>query len=113
MDTDQDTVVDEVKQLLATHEDVVGEAGPRRQVEKLKAWLHEQREGADSAGRMSEKSAEWLADVRDQLMLAAEERQRLEDEGGPPASREQAQKTEDMLKMARRIDRILQTGVYH
>jgi len=93
-----------LKRLLAQHEIALDEEGVRREVETLERWMESYRRGLSAADKISETGVEWLSKLRDRLKLAAQERHRLEDEGGSLASKEQTKKTEELLEAARRID---------
>jgi hypothetical protein len=101
-----DTLATEVEQLLDKHDHPLEDESVRRQVEKLKRWLEVRRREHTPMG-ISRAGSMWLAELRDRLKMAAEERQRLEGEGGTPASKEQAERTEEMLKTACHIDKLL------
>lgn len=102
-----DTLVEELKRLLVRHHTVLTEEGMRKQMEALEHWVESQRAGPAPAGIVSESGISWLKNLHDRLKLSAEEIQRLEGEGGNPASTEQAEKVEELLKAVRRIEHII------
>lgn len=102
-----DALTGELDALLARYKSALKGEGIDRQVENLKRWLIMNRADLSGDGRLSEIGRAWLMNMHDSLMLAAEEIQRLEDEGGIPASKEQTGKTEELLNVVRRINKIL------
>ena len=98
----------ELKRLLVRHHDALKEGGINKEMKQLENWLETERKGSAPAGVISESGLLWLTALRDKLKLSADELQRLEAEGGnPPPNHDQAQKTEELLKTIRRIDRII------
>lgn len=97
----------EVKRILVRHNAVLKEEGIRKEMRQLEDWLEAERKGPAPAVIISESGIMWLEALRNKLKLSADEAQRLEAEGGPPSSKEQMQKTEDMLDAVRRIDKII------
>jgi len=100
-------LTNELKRLLVRHENTLQEEGIREKVEMLERWMESYRRGLKAANNISETGMDWLASVRDHLKLAAVEIQRLEDEGGNPANKQQAEKTEDLIKAADRLDKVI------
>ncbi len=100
-------LTNELKRLLVKYEIALDEEGIRHEVEILERWMESYRRGIAAANKISDTGLEWLSTLRDRLRLAAEERQRLEGEGGNPASKKQAETTEELLNAARRIDKVL------
>lgn len=100
-------LTNELKRLLVRHENTLEEEGIRQEVETLERWMESYRRGLAAAGKISGTGKEWLSNVRDHLKLAADEMHRLESEGGNPAGKEQAEKTEELLKAIRRIDKVI------
>ena len=96
-----------LRRLLVQNEIALDEEGIRREVETLEHWMESYRRGLTAANKISETGVEWLSKLRDRLKLAAEERQRIEGEGGNPASLEQTKKTEELFEAARRIDKAI------
>ena len=100
----------ELKHLLVRYHDILKEEGVRNEIEQLESWLEKERHGPAPAGIVSESGTLWLKGLRDRLKLSAEEAQRLESEGGNPGTKEQVEKTENLLKAVRRIDAILDSN---
>jgi hypothetical protein len=67
------------------------------------------RRGLSAAQKISDNGKEMLQKTRDQLKLVLEEMLRLEDEGGNPASKEQAAQVEQLASAVRRIDKLIPT----
>src|SRR5262249_25131045 len=88
----------ENKILIARHDEVLKEEGMRKEMEQLELWLEVERKGPAPAGIISESGIRWLSALRDRMKLSADEAQRLEGEGGNPASKEQNEKNEALLK---------------
>lgn len=98
----------ELKRILVRHYTVLKEEDAiRKEMVKLEEWLEVERTGHAPAGIISEGGFSWLCALRDRLKLSADELLRMEGEGGNPTSREQAEKTESLLNLIRRIDRII------
>jgi len=104
---DVDILAHELDRLLARYKPALKQEGIDRQVENLKRWLESNRNDFGADRQISETGNAWLVDLRDGLKLAAEERQRLEGEGGIPANKEQAEENEELLRVLRRIEHIL------
>lgn len=104
---DVEALEHELKRLLVRHEATLDAEGIRKEVEILERWMESYRRGLAAADKISCTGMTWLADLRDRLKLSADERQRLEGEGGNPASKEQAEKTEELLKAIRSIERVM------
>ncbi len=102
-----ENLTNELKRLLVQHEVTLDEEGLRREVEILECWMESYRRGLAAANKISESGVGWLLQLSDRLKMAVEERQRLEGEGGNPASQEQIKKTEELLEAARRIDKAI------
>ncbi len=97
-----------LKRLLVQHEGALDEEGVRHELETLERWMESYRRGLSAANKISGTGMEWLVTLRDRLKLAAEERLRLEDEGGSAASKEQTKKAESLLNAARKIDKAIE-----
>lgn len=97
----------ELKHLLDRHAETLAQEGLLSRVERLERWTDCYARGLKAAASMAEAGPAWLGELRGRLRLAVEELQRLEDEGGCPAGREQAVQAEEFLKAARRLDRII------
>jgi hypothetical protein len=102
-----ENLTNDLKRLLVQHEITLDEEGIRHEVEMLERWMESYRRGLAAANKISESGVSWLSQLRDHLKMAAEERQRLEGEGGNPATKEQIQRTEELLAAANRIDRAI------
>lgn len=104
---DVTTLAAEIKHLLVRDSSILKEEGIRKEMRQLEEWLEAGRKGPAPAGIISESGILWLIGLRDKLKLSAEETQRLEGEGGPPASKEQMKRNEDLLNVVRHIDKII------
>ena len=100
-------LTNDLKRLLVNHESTLDEEGVRAEVETLERWMESYRRGLTAANKLSESGVQKLADLRNKLRLAAEERQRLEAEGGSALSKEQLQKTDQLLEAASHIDKAI------
>ena len=84
-------LAEELKLLLAKHSDLLTEEGVRRHIEKLDTCVKAHCGDFDGDGHMSKlKYGLRLVDLRSRLKLSADERLRLEGEGGVPADKDQA-----------------------
>jgi hypothetical protein len=108
-----DAVTHALERLLTRHQPVLKEEGMDRQVQNLKRWLEDNREHFAAAKNFPETGNAWLSDLCDSLKLAVEERQRLESEGGLPATQEQDEQNEELLNTVRRIEKILDIDSSH
>jgi hypothetical protein len=81
----------------------------KAQIERLERWMESYRRGQSAACKIAENGSSLLHEARDQLRLSLEELQRLESEGGPPATKEQVQQADDLAHAIRRIDKLLPT----
>lgn len=97
----------EINRLLVRYNDMLKEGGIRKEMRRLEDWLEAERKGPAPASIISASGLTWLCSIRDKLKLAADETLRLEGEGGQPMSKEQNEKTQDLLKVARKIDVII------
>ena len=97
----------ELKHLLvrSQHELIKGDA--REQVEQLERWIESYRRGLSAALKISHGGIDMLTKAREQLALALDEQLRLEDEGGNPATKEQASQTEGLAAAIRRMDKLI------
>lgn len=98
----------ELRILLVRHNDILKEEGVRREMQQLEHWLEIGHKGPAPDSIISEGGICWLIGLRDRLKLSADEAIRLEGEGGNPSTKEQIEKTENILKTVRRIDRIIE-----
>ncbi len=100
-------LTNDLKRLLVNHEATLDEEGIRAEVEILERWMESYRRGLSAATKLSETGVQKLTDLRNKLKLAAEERQRLEAEGGPALNKDQLQKTDQLLAAANHIDKAI------
>ena len=105
--SEAEELTNELKRLLVHYESALEQEGIREQVETLKRWMESYRRGLSAAQKISENGASLLTEMRQRLKLAADELQRLENEGGNPANKEQTVQAEEFLKASRRIDHVL------
>lgn len=99
-----ETLTNELKHLLVRYESTLEEEGIRHHIETMERWMESYRRGISAAHKLSENAPTWLEEVRSKLKLAADELQRLEGEGGNPATKEQRVQEENLLKAVKRID---------
>ena len=102
-----EALTNELKRLLVRYESTLEQEGIREQVETLERWMESYRRGLSAARKISENGTGLFIEMRERLKLAADELQRLEGEGGNPASKEQATQVEEFLKVSRRIEQVL------
>jgi hypothetical protein len=100
-------LTNELKRLLVRYESALEQEGIRQQVETLERWMESYRHGLSAARKISENGTSLLTEMRERLKFAADELQRLENEGGNPASKEQTTQVEEFLKITRRIDQVI------
>ena len=102
-----EALANDLKKLLvrSEHELVKGDA--RENVERLERWVESYRRGLSAAQKISENGTDMLTRTRNQLKLSLDELLRLEDEGGNPVSKEQANQVENLANAIRRIDTLL------
>lgn len=100
-------LTNELKRLLVRYESTLEHQGTREQVETLERWMESYRHGLSAARKISENGPQWLTELRENLKLAADELQRLEGEGGNPATKEQAAQAEELLKASLRIEKVI------
>jgi len=105
--SEAEELTNQLKRLLVRYESALEQEGIRQQVETLERWMESYRRGLAAARKITENGASLLTQMRQRLKLAAEELQRLEGEGGNPASKEQAIEAEEFLKASRNIDQVL------
>jgi|GEM_PF-4389214 len=97
----------ELKQLLGRDNSAFDDEIVHHQIDLLEYWMDCYRRNIITVGTFSGVSIALLNDLRARLKLAAEELQRLEDEGGNPATKEQAKKTDEVVKAVRRSEKLL------
>jgi len=102
-----EALADDLKQLLENNNTAFDDEMIGRQIELVERWIDCYCHNLVAAETFSEASAELLADLRMRLKLAAEELQRLEGEGGNPATEEQMAANEETLKAIRRSEKLL------
>ncbi len=100
-------LTNDLKRLLVNHEPTLKEEGLRDEVETLERLMESYRSGLTADHKISENGVHSLSDLRDRLRLAAEERMRLEGEGGLALNKEQFKETNDLLETARHIDQAI------
>lgn len=96
-----------LKRILVRSENALAQGDARENIEKLERWIESYRRGMSAAQKISENGAEMLQKARDQLHLSLEELLRLEDEGGNPPSKENADQSEELAKAISRIDSLM------
>jgi len=111
--TDLDVITHALELLLMRHQAVLKVEGMDRQVQNLKRWLEDNRKDFIASRNFPDIGNAWLSNLCTSLKLAVEERQRLEGEGGPPATKEQVEQNEEMLNTIRRIEKILSINSAH
>ncbi len=95
-----------LERMVARHHLILKAEGAERQVQNLKFWLDNNRKDFAVSGTFPEPGNVWLSGLCKRLKLAVEERQRLEDEGGTPATKEQNEQNEELLNIIRCIEKI-------
>jgi len=101
------TMAASLKRILVRHGDVLKEEGVRKEMQRLEEWLEAERKGHAPVCVISQGGISWLSILRDRLKFSVDEAIRLEGEGGNPSTKDQIEKTEDLLKTIRRIDAII------
>lgn len=97
----------EINRLLVRYSDMLKEGGIRKEMRQLEDWLETEKKGPAPAAIISASGLTWLCSIKDKLKLTADEALRLEGEGGQPMSKEQYEKTQELLKIVRKIDAII------
>lgn len=105
--TEAEALTNELKRILVRSEQALAQEGIRDQVETLERWMESYRRGLSAANKMSTAGAELLGTIRNRLHLATEELQRLEGEGGNPATSDQSVQMDELVGAMRRIDRMI------
>ncbi len=105
--TEAEALLHEVRHLLVRSEEALISGDACGHVETLERWIESYRRGLSAAQKISVNGREILQKTRAQLHLSLDELLRLEDEGGNPASREQAEKCEELRRAIKRIDRLV------
>src|SRR5262245_51637348 len=93
-----ESLTNEIRRLLAHCESTLDAEGVKNRAETLERWLGSYRRGLSAAQKLSDNSHAFLQEIRERLHLALEEMQRLDDEGGAPATAEQKQKMDEISK---------------
>ena len=101
-----ETLVHEVRRLLVYSEEAMDDDSIKNRAETLERWLESYRRGLSAAQKISKNSESFLQEMRDRLKLSLEEIQRLDDEGGAPATPEQKQRMDELAKAISRIDHL-------
>jgi hypothetical protein len=96
-----------LERLLAKHQSTLKAEGMERQIQSLTHWLEENHANCADTGVFPEDCHSCLADLCHRLKQVVEEKQRLEGEGGAPATKEQNEQNEELLSAVRRIEKIL------
>ncbi len=105
---DVETLGRELKRLLVRHESAIEEEGVREDLEMLERWMESYRRGLAAACKIADNGTACLSELRERLAQAADDLQRLENEGGNTAPNPaEARKTEELLKASNRIDQII------
>jgi paraquat-inducible protein B len=99
----------DLKHLLVRSGRELAKGDAQEQVEQLERWIESYRRGLSAAQKIANSGIELLTKAREQLTLALDEQLRLEDEGGNPATKEQASQTEEITAAIRRLDRLIPT----
>jgi len=106
-------LIDELTHLMSRKIGAFEDESVHRELQVLERWRDCCRKGMVTPEAFCETSTVLLTTLHDRLKLAADELHRLEGEGGPPASREQSARTEDLLKAIRHIEKILNHANAH
>jgi hypothetical protein len=101
----------ELKRLLVRYEPAIEQEGIREDVETLERWMESYRRGLSAACKIADNGTACLAELRERLKKTADDLQRLEGEGGNPASANsnQATEAESLIRATKRIDAIIPT----
>ncbi len=100
-------LIDELKQLLDRHNSAFDDEVIHRHIILLEHWVECYQQDTVGIDTFTEASIKLLNDLSGRLKFAAEEMQRLEGEGGNPASREQDRQIDDMVKAVRRSQKLI------
>lgn len=101
------TLAASIKSMIVRHNTVLKDAGIRKEMQQLENWLEDERKGPAPACIISSCGVSWLMSLRDKIKLSVDEYQRFEGEGGAPATKDQIERNEELLRTVRRIDRII------
>ncbi len=102
-----ENLIHELKYLIEHHSPLPAEEAIRGEIVVLESWLDSYRRGVQAIHDFPGKDMQWLHDLHDHLKLSAEEMQRLENESSNFANKEQAEKTEQLLKAALHLEKLM------
>lgn len=102
-----ETLTGELKQLLERNNSVFDDEIIHRQISLLEHWMDCYHRGLVTADTFSGASVALVSDLQTRLKLAEEEIQRLEDEGGATANKEQIEENEALLQAIRRSEKLI------
>ncbi|MFY9287427.1 MAG: hypothetical protein WAO98_02870 [Alphaproteobacteria bacterium] len=108
-----EVLTDKISRVLENYEALLEHEGMRDKVDTLKKWMVTYREGLAAAQALSKKGNEWIADLCDRTKLSADELHRFEDEGGPPATKEQNDEAEKYVKATKKLTQIIPEIEHH
>lgn len=98
----------DIKKLVSGSDSALEHQNIRTEMETLERWLESYRRGLSAANKLSLNGPELLQSIRNRLKLAVEEIQRLEGEGGNPATEEKnAAEVEELLKTSRKLEQLI------
>ena len=99
----------ELKHLLVRSQRELIKGDAREQVEQLERWIESYRRGLAAAMKISNSGIDMLTKAREQLALALEEQQRLDDEGFCSTNPEsdECKQTEGLAAAIRRMDKLI------
>ena len=96
-----------LKQLLSSNDQELIAGDARALIGYVEHWAENYTRGFDAKSEISSNEMEMLKKTREQLALILNERQTLEDEGGQPATKEQASRMQHVASAICYIDQIL------
>ncbi len=102
-----ETAREDLRGLLVHSEKPLMQSDIIENVERLENWVESYRRGLYAAKKISEQGVATLRETREQLALALDELQRLEDEGGNTADKLQNLKVEEISRAIARVDRLI------
>ncbi len=100
------TLTDQLDLLLKKHKSTLDAEGMSDKVEILKELTKRYSNGLMAAETMAQIGSSWIAEISEHLKLAANESGRLENEGGPPPSKEQSVQTDDLNNVSRKLNEV-------
>lgn len=92
--------------LLKQYKSLLTTEGAANKLKLLQQWSETYHTGLSAAQALSANANEWINDISERTRLAAEEVHRLENEGGPPPTEEQANKAEALLKASHKFNQM-------